>query len=136
MPRRWPWAPTPWPPAIAAEAARRGIAIKLVRNGSRGMVWLEPLVEVATPRGRIAYGPVAPAEVPGLFAAGFLDRRRPCAVPRPDRRDSLAGAPAAPGHAGASASSIRVRWPTTSRAAAARACAAHVPWRRPKSSAP
>ena len=45
--------------AISEEAARRGIAIKLVRNGSRGMVWLEPLVEVATPRGRIAYGPVA-----------------------------------------------------------------------------
>lgn len=58
--------------AIAAEAAQRGIAIRLVRNGSRGMVWLEPLVEIATPRGRIAYGPVAAADVPGLFAAGFL----------------------------------------------------------------
>jgi formate dehydrogenase iron-sulfur subunit len=57
--------------AIAQEAARRDIAIRLVRNGSRGMVWLEPLVEVATPRGRIAYGPVAAADVPGLFAAGF-----------------------------------------------------------------
>ncbi len=57
---------------IAAEAAQRGIAIRLVRNGSRGMVWLEPLLEVATPRGRIAYGPVAAAEVPGLFAAGLL----------------------------------------------------------------
>jgi formate dehydrogenase iron-sulfur subunit len=58
--------------AIAAEAAQRGIAIRLVRNGSRGMVWLEPLLEVATPRGRIAYGPVAAADVPGLFAAGLL----------------------------------------------------------------
>ena len=58
--------------AIVEEAARRGIAIKLVRNGSRGMVWLEPLVEVATPQGRIAYGPVAPADVPGLFAARFV----------------------------------------------------------------
>ncbi len=58
--------------AISKEAAQRGIAIKLVRNGSRGMVWQEPLVEVATPQGRIAYGPVVPAEVPGLFAAGFL----------------------------------------------------------------
>ena len=58
--------------AIVKEAARRGIAIKLVRNGSRGMVWLEPLVEVATPQGRIAYGPIAPADVPGLFAAGFV----------------------------------------------------------------
>lgn len=58
--------------AIADEAARRGIAIKLVRNGTRGMVWLEPLVEVATPQGRIAYGPVSAADVPGLFAAGFV----------------------------------------------------------------
>ena len=58
--------------AISKDAARRGIAIKLVRNGSRGMIWLEPLVEVATPQGRIAYGPVTPADVPGLFAAGFV----------------------------------------------------------------
>ena len=58
--------------AIAQQAARRGIAIRLVRNGTRGMVWLEPLVEVATAQGRIAYGPVAAQDVPGLFAAGFL----------------------------------------------------------------
>ena len=42
---------------IAGEAARRGINVRVVRNGSRGMAWLEPLVEVATPRGRVAYGP-------------------------------------------------------------------------------
>jgi formate dehydrogenase iron-sulfur subunit len=35
--------------AVAAEAARRGAAVKVVRNGSRGAYWLEPLVEVATP---------------------------------------------------------------------------------------
>ena len=58
--------------AIVAEAARRGIDIRLVRNGSRGMFWLEPLVEVSTSRGRIAYGPVAAHDVRGLFAAGFL----------------------------------------------------------------
>jgi len=57
--------------AIAAEAARRGIAIELVRNGSRGMLWLEPLVEVVSEAGRIAYGPVAADAVPGLFDAGF-----------------------------------------------------------------
>ena len=38
--------------AIVDEAKRRGIEIELVRNGSRGMFWLEPLVEVATPAGR------------------------------------------------------------------------------------
>jgi len=58
--------------AIAAEAAHRGQAVTLVRNGSRGLFWLEPLVEVQTPAGRMAYGPVAPQDVPGLFEAGFL----------------------------------------------------------------
>ncbi|CAN7694514.1 formate dehydrogenase [Variovorax sp. LjRoot130] len=58
---------------IAGEAAARGADIHLVRNGSRGMFWLEPLVEVATPAGRIAYGPVAPEDVASLFDAGFLE---------------------------------------------------------------
>ncbi|MRT30708.1 NADH-quinone oxidoreductase subunit NuoF [Herbaspirillum sp. CAH-3] len=58
--------------AIAAEAQQRGLSIKLVRNGSRGMFWLEPLVEVATAAGRVAYGPVAPEDVSGLFDAGLL----------------------------------------------------------------
>jgi len=56
---------------IADEAAKRGAAVTIVRNGSRGMFWLEPLVEVETPAGRIAYGPVTPADVADLFAAGF-----------------------------------------------------------------
>ena len=58
--------------AIAAEAAVRNQAVTLVRNGSRGLYWLEPMVEVETPAGRVAYGPVTPADVPGLFDAGFL----------------------------------------------------------------
>ncbi|VTU21395.1 NADP-reducing hydrogenase subunit HndC [Variovorax sp. SRS16] len=58
---------------IAEEAAARGVAVTLVRNGSRGLFWLEPLVEVATPAGRMAYGPVTPRDVAGLFDAGFLD---------------------------------------------------------------
>ena len=58
--------------AIAAEAARRGADIKLVRNGSRGLFWLEPMVEVQTPAGRVAYGPVQPKDVASLFEAGFL----------------------------------------------------------------
>ncbi len=58
--------------AIAAEAAARGIVLSIVRTGSRGLFWLEPLVEVETPAGRIGYGPVAAADVKGLFAADFL----------------------------------------------------------------
>ncbi|HQR50258.1 MAG TPA: NADH-ubiquinone oxidoreductase-F iron-sulfur binding region domain-containing protein [Methylophilaceae bacterium] len=57
---------------IVVEAAKRGASIEIVRNGSRGLFWLEPLVEVATPQGRIAYGPVNPADVPSLFECNFL----------------------------------------------------------------
>jgi formate dehydrogenase iron-sulfur subunit len=59
--------------AIAQVATARSTDVRIVRNGSRGMFWLEPLVEVATPSGRIAYGPVAAGDVAGLFAAGFLE---------------------------------------------------------------
>jgi formate dehydrogenase iron-sulfur subunit len=59
--------------AIVAEAVTRGRDVRLVRNGSRGLLWLEPLVEVTTPAGRVAYGPVTPADVTALFDAGFLD---------------------------------------------------------------
>lgn len=55
--------------AFTQEARQRGIALRIVRNGSRGMHWLEPLVEHATPQGRMAYGPVTPADVPALLDA-------------------------------------------------------------------
>jgi len=58
---------------IAQIASQRGLDVRIVRNGSRGMFWLEPMVEVATPSGRIAYGPVAPGDVAGLFDAGLLE---------------------------------------------------------------
>jgi formate dehydrogenase iron-sulfur subunit len=57
--------------AIIAEAAARGIDIELVRNGSRGLYWLEPLVEVEAHAGRLAYGPVTVEDVPALFDAGL-----------------------------------------------------------------
>jgi len=57
--------------AVSAEAAARGLPVELVRNGSRGMVWLEPLLEVETPEGRIAFGPVTAADVAALFDTGF-----------------------------------------------------------------
>ena len=58
--------------AIVAQAAARGAQVELIRNGSRGLFWLEPLVEVMTAAGRVAYGPVAVEDVAGLFDAGFL----------------------------------------------------------------
>jgi formate dehydrogenase iron-sulfur subunit len=59
--------------ALESEAALRGLDLRIVRNGSRGLHWLEPLVEVATPSGRVAYGPVAAGDVAGLLDAGMLD---------------------------------------------------------------
>jgi formate dehydrogenase iron-sulfur subunit len=58
--------------AIIAQAKQRGIDVTMVRVGSRGLLWLEPLVEIETDAGRIGYGPVAASDVGGLFAANFL----------------------------------------------------------------
>jgi formate dehydrogenase iron-sulfur subunit len=58
--------------AIDREARTRRADVRLIRNGSRGLYWLEPMVEVVTAAGRMAYGPVKPADVAGLFAADFL----------------------------------------------------------------
>ena len=58
--------------AIAEEAKARKIAVTIVRNGTRGMVSLEPLVEVALSNGRVGYGPVAVSDVRSLFDADFL----------------------------------------------------------------
>ncbi|TCO43685.1 formate dehydrogenase iron-sulfur subunit [Kribbella antiqua] len=58
---------------VAERIAAVGADVEIVRNGSRGMLWLEPLVEVETPEGRVGYGPVAPEDVDGLVAAGLLD---------------------------------------------------------------
>jgi formate dehydrogenase iron-sulfur subunit len=57
---------------LVAEARRRGIAIELIRNGSRGLLWLEPLVEVDVGGTRMAYGPVQAQDVAGLFDADFV----------------------------------------------------------------
>ena len=58
--------------ALSQESQSRGIDINLIRNGSRGLLWLEPLVEVETTSGRIAFGPVSASDISGLFDAGFL----------------------------------------------------------------
>ncbi|MFL6551645.1 MAG: formate dehydrogenase beta subunit, partial [Povalibacter sp.] len=58
--------------SIMREAQARGIDLVLKRNGSRGMCWLEPLVEIVVDGERQAYGPVTPHDVPGLFDAKFF----------------------------------------------------------------
>jgi formate dehydrogenase iron-sulfur subunit len=58
---------------VSQAAVSAGADVKVVRNGSRGMLWLEPLVEVVTDRGRIGYAPVTPDDVDGLVSAGLFD---------------------------------------------------------------
>ncbi len=55
--------------ALEQAAAKRDVPVQIIRNGSRGLMWLEPMIEVATVKGRVAYGPVTPADVPSLFDA-------------------------------------------------------------------
>ena len=54
----------PKPPA-------RKIDVKIIRNGSRGLLWLEPFVEVETPKGRVAFGGVEAGDVKSLFDSKF-----------------------------------------------------------------
>ena len=82
--------------AIHDEARRRGLEVELVRTGSRGLFWLEPLVEVETASGRVGYGPVAAGETAQLFEAGFLQRWRSSQGAGPRRGHSLPRETAAP----------------------------------------
>ena len=63
--------------AVRAAAARHNVAVEIVHNGSRGLYWLEPLVEVETPAGRVAYGPVAAGDVESLLRAILGDGAHP-----------------------------------------------------------
>ena len=54
---------------VAEALAEAGITVR--RNGSRGMLWLEPLVEVETDGGRVGYANVAAGDIPALIAGGI-----------------------------------------------------------------
>ncbi|MFZ0559046.1 MAG: NADH-quinone oxidoreductase subunit NuoF [Methylovirgula sp.] len=76
---------------IGEIASERGEKVTLVRTGSRGMFFLEPLVEVETEAGRIAYGPVTPRDVASLFDADFLaGGAHPLCIGRPEEHPFLA----------------------------------------------
>ena len=62
--------------AVQTELQNRGMAMALVRNGSRGLCWLEPLVEVEIEGERHAFGPVSPMEVPALFETAFSQEHK------------------------------------------------------------
>jgi formate dehydrogenase iron-sulfur subunit len=63
--------------ALALAADKRGVDIEIVRTGSRGMYWLEPLIEVATPQGRVAFGPVTEFDANSVLDAMIADGAHP-----------------------------------------------------------
>ena len=58
---------------VVAALTKAAPDAKIIRNGSRGMLWLEPMVEVETANGRVAYGPVSASDIDGLVESGMLD---------------------------------------------------------------
>jgi formate dehydrogenase iron-sulfur subunit len=63
--------------ALGEAAAGRGVSLNIVRNGSRGLHWLEPLVEIATPAGRVGYGPVTAADAASILDAALTHGAHP-----------------------------------------------------------
>src|ERR1700722_7926637 len=59
--------------ALEQTATKRGKAIEIIRTGSRGLYWMEPMIEVATPNGRVAFGPVAESDVASVLDAMAAD---------------------------------------------------------------
>lgn len=58
--------------ALEEQAQQQGLTLTIIRNGSRGLFWLEPMLEVETAQGRVAYGPVRPSDVASLLEAQFF----------------------------------------------------------------
>ncbi|WP_333824839.1 formate dehydrogenase beta subunit [Pinisolibacter sp.] len=78
--------------AIAREAAKRGHSIEIVRTGSRGAFFLEPLVEVETAAGRVGYREIRAADVASLFDADFLaGATHPSSIGKTDEHPWFAG---------------------------------------------
>lgn len=55
--------------ALATRAQERQLSLDLQRTSSRGLYWLEPLLEMDSPQGRIGFGPVTAADVPSVLDA-------------------------------------------------------------------
>lgn len=66
--------------ALARAAQKAGVNVEIIRNGSRGMLWLEPLVEIERSGVRYGFGPIEPEDVDGLVKAGLFEGRPPQSI--------------------------------------------------------
>jgi formate dehydrogenase iron-sulfur subunit len=71
--------------ALEHAAANRGVTIEIVRTGSRGLYWLEHMVEVSTPQGRVAFGPVRDTDAAPCSPRSSAMARMPCGLASPTR---------------------------------------------------
>lgn len=55
--------------ALVTEAERRQLPVQIQRTSSRGLYWLEPLVELESADGRLGFGPLTMGDVPALLDA-------------------------------------------------------------------
>lgn len=60
--------------AVADALGKRagGSALDIVRTGSRGLFWLEPMIECERDGQRVAFGPLVPDDVPGVLEAASV----------------------------------------------------------------
>jgi len=66
--------------AILAEISKRKLDATIVRNGTRGLLWLEPLVEIENDGKRIGFGPIGIEDVPSLISGLFESAPHPKAL--------------------------------------------------------
>jgi len=69
--------------ALMKSAIKENAAIEVVRNGSRGMLWLESLIEIEQAGVRYGFGPVGANDVESLVKAGLFSANAPLSVTHP-----------------------------------------------------
>ncbi|MFM8212428.1 MAG: formate dehydrogenase beta subunit [Actinomycetes bacterium] len=75
---------------IQNQAKSKNIEIEIIRNGSRGMLWLEPLVEVEIENVRYGYANVEESKVKELFESNFLtNKTHPLSIGEVDNHEWL-----------------------------------------------
>ncbi|MGI4951226.1 MAG: formate dehydrogenase beta subunit [Janthinobacterium lividum] len=77
--------------ALREAAATRGATLDVVRTGTRGAVWLAPLLEVETPAGRVAYGPVTAKDAAAVLDAILDGGDHPLCIGDPGKHPWFAG---------------------------------------------
>jgi formate dehydrogenase iron-sulfur subunit len=69
---------------LQSEAVKNGRKLDLVRTGTRGMLWLEPMLEIEKDGQRHAFGPLSKDDIASLFEENFSNTHRRALGPTDD----------------------------------------------------